>query len=59
MTIGLRIIPELATAAFIAWATMTAPGNRVHFLLTLLLIYGAGKLLSLGIRKLWGRARRT
>ena len=40
--IGLHIIPELAAAVFLIWATVTAPGNRVRYLLTLSLIYGAG-----------------
>jgi hypothetical protein len=53
--IGLHIIPELAAAAFIAWATVTAPGDRVRYLLTLLLLYGGGRLVLLGVRRLRGR----
>jgi hypothetical protein len=58
--IGLRIIPELAAAAFILWASLTASGNRVTYLLTVLLVYGAGRLALVAVRKLWGhRTGRT
>jgi hypothetical protein len=58
--IGRRIIPELAAAAFIAGVTVTASGDRVRYLLTVLLFYGAGRLVLLGVRRLWGhRTRRT
>lgn len=53
LMIGQHVIPVLASAAFIAWATMTASGNGVSFLLTVLLIYGAGRLALLGVRRLW------
>jgi hypothetical protein len=59
MMIGLRVIPELAAVACIAAMTATASGDRVSYLLTVSLIYAAGRLVLLGIRKLWGRARRT
>lgn len=49
------VLPELAPAAFIAWATVTASGNRVRYLLTLLLFYGAYRLARLGVRRLWAR----
>jgi hypothetical protein len=55
MGIGRHIIPELAAAAFIAWATVTARGDRVRYLLTVLLIYGAGRLALLAVRRLRGR----
>jgi hypothetical protein len=35
--IGLRIIRELAAAAFLIWAAVKTPGNRVHFFLVALL----------------------
>jgi len=58
--IGLHIIPELAPAAFIAWMTVRASGDRVRFLLVALLAYGATRLVLLGARRLWGRrATRT
>jgi hypothetical protein len=53
LMIGLRITPTLAAAAYIAWATMTASGNRISFLLTVLAIFGAGKLALIGVRRLW------
>jgi hypothetical protein len=53
--IGLHIFPELAAAVFLIWATVTAPGDRVRYLLTLSLIYGAGRLVLLGVRGLRGR----
>ncbi len=58
--IGLHIVPEIAAAAFLIWATVTASGDRVHYLLTVSLVYGAGRLVQLGVRRLWRRrARRT
>jgi hypothetical protein len=59
MMIGLQIIPKLAGVAFIAAMTVAASGDRVSYLLTVSLIYGAGRLVLLGLRRLWGRARRT
>ncbi len=53
--IGLHILPEVAAAAFLIWATVTAPGARVRYLLTVSLVYGGGRLLQLGVRRLWGR----
>ena len=55
--IGLHIVPEVAAAAFLIWATVTAPGDRVRYLLTASLVYGAGRLVLLGVRRL--RDRRT
>jgi hypothetical protein len=55
--IGMHVIPEVAAAAFLIWATVTAPGDRVRYLLTVSLVYGAGRLVLLGVRRL--RDRRT
>jgi hypothetical protein len=52
--IGLRIIPELAAAAYILWVSLTASGNRFTYLLTVLLFYGAARLALLAVRKLLG-----
>jgi len=58
--IGLHIVPEIAAAAFLIWATVTASGDRIRYLLTVSLVYGAGRLVQLGVRRLWRRrARRT
>jgi hypothetical protein len=53
--IGLHIVPELAAAAFLIWAAVTAPGDRVRYLLTASLVYGAGRFVLLGVRRLRGR----
>ncbi|HWN61972.1 MAG TPA: hypothetical protein VNO25_15060 [Streptosporangiaceae bacterium] len=55
--IARHVIPALPAAAFLLWATVTASGNRVHYLLTVLLICAALELALLGIRRL--RAHRT
>jgi hypothetical protein len=51
--IGLRIIPELAAAAFILWFSLTASGNRITHLLTVSFFYGAFRLARLAVRTLW------
>jgi hypothetical protein len=53
--IGMHIFPEVAAAAFLIWATVTAPGDRVRYLLTVSLVYGAGRLVVLGVRRLRDR----
>ena len=53
--IGLRIIRELAVAAFLIWAAVKTPGNRVHFFLVALLAYGGARLIMGWVR----RRRRT
>jgi hypothetical protein len=50
--IGLRMIPELAGAAYLIWAAVKAPGNRVHYFLVALLVYGGGRLILLWVRRI-------
>lgn len=52
---GLNMIPELAAAAFLIWATVTwGAGNRVRFLLTASLVYGGIRLVRPAVRRLRG-----
>jgi hypothetical protein len=57
--IGLRIIRELAVAAFLIWAAGKEPGNRVHFFLVALLAYGGTRLIMGFIVGRVRRIRRT